>query len=368
MKSPLLALCLVLGCTLAGWLGAQQLCPGFDLTERVTNALPSAVGDPQAVANLLTPRIEPRQLGRVFAPWRAAVAVADHQLRLKPKSCEAIDAVKHHNHHYSHASLVPFALHRLPPRRDCTYKSRDKAQLRAKVSEGRYSYVNWNRSHRGFAENEVPQQEAALRTLQALIRFGVPRSEIDPENPQIRDLVLSAQQLGAASSALGTRRARAEVHVLYQRKVDGISVFDSFGRAAVDVHGNLARLHINWPDFCIAEGAYSHNTRSQREVINAIVGAIEAAGPVCDTVGAIGITLAYVQVDALTDPISNNSDDESSAASVPKCYLPSVVVAVVGPDPGEDSGKVSLAGQLLAVPLLRSLGLGTGDSEIPIPQ
>lgn len=365
MKALLKALCLLLGCLLPGWLGAQQICPDFDLTARVTNGLPSEVGDARAVENLLNPRIAPGQLGEVFRVLNAAKAVGDHQLFLKPESCESIDAA---GHHHGSPSLASQVSGRRSPQMDCVYKSLDKAQLRAKVSEGRYAYVNWNRSHRGFAENDVSQREAAIKTLEALIRFGIPRSEIVTENPQIRDLVLSAQKLGADSTILGRRQARAEVHVLYQREVDGIPVFDSFGRAAVNVQGKLARLHINWPDFCIAQGAFSHNTRSEREVINSIVGAIEAAGPVCDTVGAVGLRLAYVQVEALTEQIGNNSDDEGSAATVPNCYVPSVVVAVVGPDPGEDSGKVSLAGQLLAFPLLRTFGSGIGDGEIPIPQ
>lgn len=371
MKPLLLASSLLLGLTLPVWVGAQQNCD-LDLTARVTDALPDAVGDSQAIAALLTPRIAPRQLSQAFRPGRAAQAVHDHQLNPKPKSCEKVDAGGHHggrhNDHVVHSSVATLKPNSHTHMKDCIYKSRDKAQLRAKVSEGRYAYVNWNRSHRGFAENEISQQTAASRTLQALIRFGVPRAEISTSNPQIRDLVLSAQALGSDSTITSRRQARAEVHVLYQRRVGDVPVFDSFGRAAVDVNGKLARLHINWPDFCIPEGAYAHNARSAREVINSIVGSITAAGPVCDTVGGVGVKLAYVQVDALTDPITNISDDEGPSATNPKCFVPSVVVAVVGPDPGEDSGKVSLAGQLLAVPLLRSLGSNAGDSGAPIPQ
>jgi hypothetical protein len=357
MKRTILAAIASLGLLLPS---AGQALECLEIAERLDRAIPPEVGDPAVVERLLNPRVASPQLSESFSLVRAALAVRDPSLFLPKTSCEEEEHMTPRHGSSSGAAHQAVFGHLPKPRRgaprDCTHWSKSGKQLRERGSEGRYAYLNPDRSHRGFTQNGVSQADAAEATLRALLVLGVPRSEIDPRGVETRDLVLMAQALGSGAQLGEKRTARAEVHVLYPRQVEGTPVFDSFGRAAIDAKGEVARLHVNWPDFCIPESARSRSARSRSEIIAEALATIQNAGP-CQEIGAVGAGLVYAHLPALKDRSGVSAEDDDSAAGDDgECYVPAVLVTAVGrPEQEED---LALAGQILTLPLI-------GDARDP---
>lgn len=337
----------------------QQSCPAA-VYAMVDKVLPPEVGDPDALADLLDPAIARPQLGAVFNARTAAHAVGDHALNLDRCSCDPPEAEADRSFFAFLHGLVHRLKHRFQHLENCTYSSPSGGELRTREREGRYTYVNPSRSHRGVEVNSIEQQDAAEWTLKALRKIGVPEAEIDYESSQVRDVNLYAQNLDAGSPSGAPLIVRAEVHPMFLRHVGGTAVWDSFASAAINTRGQIARLHIRWPDFCITPGVTAAHTLDSDEVRRRIAARILANNP-CELVDRVGARLAYVESDALEGPLTAaQSGPEDSEAEPRTCYLPAVVIAVFGPEPQVNPRQVSLGGELIAVPLFSAAATDDG--------
>jgi len=326
-----------------------QTCPS--LPAMVDLVLPPQVGDSAALGTLLQPAIASPQLSDAFNLSRVRAALEDLTLRLDSSSCDPPDAERRR------PLLLQFLGRFLPLLRlqgsnleNCTYRNLTGSELRTKGKDGRYAYVNPARSHQGTQANAIDQRTAANKTLQALLALGVPQAEIDVDSQVVRDVNLYAQNLGASGPIGQPTIVRAEVHPLFHRRVADTLVWDSFGRAAIDVQGRIARLHVRWPDFCIAPGVSANETLTRQQVLNAVVARVAANNP-CELIGRVGARLAYVAVDQLDQPLSAAAGTEDDEGENDACFLPAVMIAVFGPEAAENSGQLSLGGELVAIPL-----------------
>lgn len=340
-----------------------QSCP--NLPDMVDRILPSQVGDVAAMNALLHPTIASPQLSAAFNPRRAALALGDGRLALDRSSCDSPGEKRKRPFLRQLiarlGALLGIAEQEME---NCTHTSPSSAEFRVREREGRYAYLNPARSHRGVEANMIDQRTAMDHVVQTLAAIGVPEAEIDMASSQVRDINLYAQDLGPGGPIGTPTVVRAEVYPMLLRHVGGTAVWDSFGSAAIDVRGEIARLHIRWPDFCIAPGVAASDTLSRRQVVDATVARIEANNP-CDLISRLGTRLAYVETDAIDQPLTAGAGPEDADGRSNSCFLPAVIIAVFGPEPAPDSGQISLGAELIAVPLFAA---GAADEPPPVPQ
>jgi hypothetical protein len=180
-----------------------------------------------------------------------------------------------------------------------------------------------------------------------LVAFGVPGSEISANKAVVRELRVTGRGI---RSTKPPDKLRAEVHVLLPRVVNGTPVFDSEAKTAIDMRGQVARLHIKWPDFQLVPDLSVQDMLSRDEVTRMVDTEISKEN-LCKSLARIRAFIAYVPARelALPDQGSDEKDDNTGNG-----YMPALVVYAIPNAPKEDSGEISEAGQQLAVSLLKS--------------
>jgi hypothetical protein len=309
-------------------LAQQQLCPSLEAL--VDAALPAQVGDAAAMRMLLAPPATGR-LSQVFQPDRAISAVRDS---LKPEpSCPAYAPIT--------ATGQPFS---------CVYSNSTGSKLRVDLGRGRIAYRSKTRSE-AADPNSLPPSYAMELATQVAASYGIPTAELSVTEAQVRGLRLSS-----LDGSSGERSSyRAEHHVRYPRRVGGTLVPDSGYHVAVDARGQVARLHVRWPDFQLAPGLSLSQMRSRSQVRDQLIADISAHNA-CGSVAAVKATVAYLPMRRLEQGGGRDEEALSTGQVSQETYAPGLLVGVVPAEPA-DPEEFQAAGEELWVPLLGNAAL-----------
>jgi hypothetical protein len=310
-------------------------CPA--LREMVYAALPATVGDADVLGRLLTPQTGP-QLSDQFDPKRAEKHVRDN---LKPEDC--CTNYKRGDRTWS-----------------CLLESREGSAFRVELGRGRLIYLNRERSG---AEIPTPvQREQALalgrKTAEA---FGLPMNEVAPTQI-VRYTRVSA---GDTEGRMGESYL-AEAHVFFRREVGGVPVAWSRFHTAVDARGEVARVHVRWPDLRIADGVRGGDALSRDAVAMSIIDTLET-NQLCGRAKAVAARVAYV---ATSHILGGDFGDADEAGGPPPDdgvppepvhppepvveYLPALLVRIYPVEQPEDSGILQEPIEEIAFPLFQT--------------
>lgn len=207
---------------------------------------------------------------------------------------------------------------------------------------GKVRYVNRTRDWTlAQAGSKLVDKQTALNTVtQAVLGLAVPRGEIG----KVR---VDTQIAGAGKKGTTRPTSRYEMYrlVTLVRSVNGLPVYASRARGAVNAKGEIQRLQVNWPAFRLTSGLA---LRDRQSVIDDVVAQMMKSTP---GVGSgIYSRLAYAPVvpststrDDTAEPEqtqvqteARDADDKLATApgspktrpTVPVRYMPAVVVAV----------------------------------------
>lgn len=326
MKSRALTL-LLFGIAAAG---SAQERP--DLLRLVTEALPSAAGDPAAVQRLFSPEISRPQLSEGFRIEALEQAVGE-TLAADP-GCGPT------------APVAPLAV-QVP----CLYRGQGGSVLRHDLRRGKADYINPERRFdwRSGIPNSVTPEEARTKALRLATEIALPQSEILTSRIMVRGLNLGAAE---GESRQPPVSLRAEMHVRVPRQVAGLPVLGSRFHAVIDARGQVARLHADWPDFALRPGLAEDPVLSREEVARRIAAQLaESFAP--GDLARVEIVTAYVPVDRLEDRDTPDREDGPGGAE-PLLFEPALVIHAIPVEPAEDSGEVSLPILELTQPLLET--------------
>ena len=332
MKTTML-LSLTLSTGAAGFLSVAALpsralaaqCPEFPtLAEK---ALPPEVGDRAVMGRLLSPTVGP-QLSQRFDRKVAEAAVRDQLTSSRGCLRPEEDLTCH--------APAPF----------CIYENTTGSALLVDLDHGHLKYVNRARAFNANdgIPNTVSKADALKLALDAVAEFGVPKPEL---GPSFVNALMAASQDAARRTP--TQALRAEVNVRLPRQVQGTPVLGSDVRVAIGQRGEVARLHVSWPDFRLAPGLAAEGTLPRQLVAEKLAEAIGVDND-CGTVARVEAKVAYVPG---RDAGGQGKADGTAAGDG---YVPALVVFLTPPEPAEGLGKVTLAEQQLVVPLLGSSG------------
>jgi len=329
LTQSLLAVGMVLA--VVSGLEAVDGCPdGF--LELVEKSIPRGVGDPDVMAQLLKPTIATPQLSEAFNRLKAQEAVGD-KLVIDRTKCPSRSSEEDGE-----------------GKDDCTFRNDLGSAMRLKLDLGKIAYLNPDRSFESnlLQDNKITEEQALKTSQEVLAAFGVPGSEINANRAVVRELMVAGR---------GTRSTkpheihRAEIHILLPRRVSGTPVFDSEAKTAIDARGQVARLHIKWPDFQLAPGLSAREMLSRADVIRMVDTELSKEN-MCKSLSEVRASIAYVPTRELTLP--DQGSDERDSNNTGNGYMPALVVYAVPTEPKEDSGDIAMAGQQFAVPLLKS--------------
>jgi hypothetical protein len=221
--------------------------------------------------------------------------------------------------------------------------------MRLKLELGKIAYLNPERSFeaRRLQNNEITSEQALKTSQEVLAAFGVPGPEINVKRAVVRELNVAGR---GTRSTKPHDKLRAEVHVLLPRLVSGTPVFDSEAKTAIDAQGQVARLHIKWPDFQLVPDLSAQDMLSRNEVIRLVDTELSKEN-MCKSLSQVKAFIAYVLARELTLPDQGSDEKDNNAGNG---YMPALVVYAVPNEPKEDSGETAMAGQQFAVPLLRN--------------
>ena len=314
---------------------AGRTCP--DVVRLLEAALPKEVGDSAALGKLLAPRVGP-QLSQTFDAAKAAAALGDQLTAARPCCNE--------------------------PAADTAHKSEQRftgaagSSLENDLDNGRITYLNPGRSFDASKspDNKVERQRALDSALSVLRAFGVQAAELDTA-ADVRAIKLAGR--GTERDAKPIVR-RVEVSVLVPRRIEGVPVFDSTAKAVIDAKGQVARLHLAWPDFAIAEGLTAQGVRPRAEVLRELAATLSESDP-CDSLERIDLRLAYVSLAELDRDQGADDEKEGAAVTVPRArFAPALVVYALPRSVPEDSGRLQSAGLQIVTPLFALPGGDTG--------
>ena len=203
---------------------AQTECD--QTVQLITRALPATVGNAVVMRGLLAPNVSSEQLSDRFDPAAVAKLAGDE---LAPECCDA---------------FVPGT-----GDYECTWVSKGGSGLRIALAGGSVVYTNRARSE-NKQPTSVPAEASIEVARRAATAFGVPESELGA--PVFRYVRLTTSN--AEATQPDARSYRVEGHVRYRRTVGGVPVAFSNFHVALDARGQIARVHVRWPDFELMEG------------------------------------------------------------------------------------------------------------------
>lgn len=307
---------------------AQECTP---LREMVVAAMPATVGNQQFLARLLTPPVD-EQLSDRFDPKAAEKHVRD---QVMPEEC-----------------CTPFR--RGDADWSCRQTSRDGSLLNTELGRGRVIYLNRERSG-AASPASIPRSAALALGRRTAAAFGVPPGEIAPA-----ELVKYVRVSSGDVDGRMKKSYVAEAHVFFKREVGGIPVAWSRFHTAIDAKGEVARVHVRWPDLRIAGGVGPADVLSRDEVARSIVDTLETNLP-CGTVERLDARVAYVATKHILGGDSGDGDEADSslpAVQLPPDpdieYLPALLVTIYPFEQREDSGEVQEPIEEIAFPLFRT--------------
>lgn len=290
---------------------AQAKCD--QTVQLITRALPAAVGDAEVMRGLLAPKVSDEQLSDRFDPTAVMRLAGDE---LAPECCDA---------------FVPGT-----DDYECTYVSKGGSGLRIAFADGSVIYTNRARS-----ENKQPTSVPAAASIdvarRAATAFGIPESELGA--PVFRYVRLTtANTEGTQPDA---RSFRVEGHVRFRRTVGGVPVAFSNFHVALDARGQLARVHVRWPDFELIEGLDVSQMLTREEVLASILEEVLPAAR-CGSLSGVTANIVYAKASLIDGPETSESDG----------YAPALLVTLIPVEQAEDSGVPQMPVQNLVFPLL----------------
>lgn len=283
----------------------------------ITRALPATVGNAEVMRGLLAPNVASEQLSDRLDPAAITRLVGDE---LAPECC---DAFRPGTEDY-----------------ECTYVSTGGSGLRIALADGSVIYTNRARS-----ENKQPTTVPAAASIEVARRaataFGVPESELGA--PVFRYVRMTTASTDATQP--DSRSFRVEGHVRYRRTVGGVPVAFSNLHVALDARGQIARVHVRWPDFALSEGLDVSQMLTREEVLASIVEEVLPAAR-CGSLSGVTANIVYAKASLIDGPETSESD----------AYAPALLVTLIPVEQAEDSGIPQMPVQNLVFPLL-----GGGD-------
>ena len=325
--------CWLLATTAGAQPSAQDACPEF--ARLAEAAVPQRVGDRQLVAGLLRPDVTQPQLGRAFTVDRARQAVQDPALTDKALPCPP-EAEGHNGHG------------------ERTFPGQEGTLLRADLDRGQIAYLNRQRSVGALQvkEGAITQEraiEAAIRTAEAL---GVPVAELDRKGLSARALIAAGRDPDRRQPATKVQTA---IHVRIPRQIGNVPVFDSYLQAAVNPSSEIARLHVQWPDFALVYGLSVESALPRQRVVQNLRETL-AETHLCGTLSRVRAEIAYVPADQLAISSSEGDEGDKRPNGVARPFVPALVVYAVPVEPEENSGKIGMGAQQFVIPLFRGAG------------
>jgi Fungalysin/Thermolysin Propeptide Motif len=279
----------------------------------ITRALPATVGNAEVMRGLLAPAVSSEQLSDRFDPAAVTRLVGDE---LAPECC---DAFRPGTEDY-----------------ECTYVSTGGSGLRIALAGGSVIYTNRARS-----ENKQPTSVPAAASIdvarRAATAFGVPEPELGA--PDFRYVRLTTSN--AEATQPDARSFRVEGHVRYRRTVGGVPVAFSNFHVALDARGQIARVHVRWPDFALIEGLDVSQMLTREEVLASIVEEVLPAAR-CGSLSGVTAKIVYAKASLIDGPETSESD----------AYAPALLVSLIPVEQAEDSGIPQMPVQNLVFPLL----------------
>lgn len=290
----------------------------------VLEAIPVSVGSPSAMEKLLRPTVD-AQLSATFDPARAAGIVRDS---LAPDTrCTA----------YRKGDLDY----------DCRYNGAASV-LKVEMDRGKVAYLNRTRSERK-AEAKISETEAIALARQAAEAVGMPLRELGTR-ADVRTLRLTAAS--EEGTVITGEAMGSEVHVRYQRRIGDVPVAFSRFHAAIDARGEIARMHVRWPDFRLAQGLSAANTASREQVIAQVLDQVGRDNR-CGSLSRVVANVVYART-AVIDGGEAGADG-GETESGPSEFAPALMVTVFPVAQREDSGVPQMPVQNYVFPLLRGV-------------
>ncbi|MBC8292710.1 MAG: hypothetical protein H8E45_06035 [Proteobacteria bacterium] len=334
---------------------SQQSCT--ELFDLAAGALPSLVGDVPTMEALASvagdPGIAASMSGDKKALKTALKSVDGRSLKANKGDCRFDGRRKRSDGRHDEESV------------HCDYKARKTgATLSIKAAEGRLTFLDPTRSFQAQSDpdNAVTDTEAAEKIKAVAIAFGLDESQLDYQLADIARVKVASVPLvdGYPDTNAATVQV-AEVYAAVPRQVQGTGVYGSRIQASIDHRGQVARMHLRWPEFRVCKGLASSplglNVLDRSKVTTAVVEEIGEQWA-CGTAVGMRSSIMYVPASDVEGPDSGTDEANGSAGreddGAGGCYVPALVVQVTGVEPLEDSGDLSSPGVEYLLPLLDS--------------
>jgi hypothetical protein len=275
-------------------------------------------------------------VAKVFNPQTVSDVVGD-QVEDQVKPCDAVTRRDHHD-----------------SKEFCSAKG---TTLKMEPERGRLTYLNPSRSFsfEKSVENRLKKEQAIEMSYEYLSKLGVPEQEL-AKQPEARVMIAAGRDRENRGEAA---KRRAEIHVRYPRQVSDIPVFDSDAKLAIDARGNVARMHLVWPAFKLADGLSMSDQYSREAMIRNVKQQLTPEGG-CYNLSRLHTYVAYAETSQVN---FGEGDDEGEENISSISYVPSLVVYAVPPEPKEDSGEISMAGMQFTLPLFSGVSMGDGGKR-----
>ena len=343
---------------LVSWSSAAQAQEQGCFQSIVADAIPTEAGDIEKMAQWLEPTIASPQFVESIADRRrlklAMRALEATGLRPEKTECRFDGKVRNSDKRRDRQDEI-----------ECTHRSRRAAEsLDLDLAQGKVKYMNADRSYDGASgiDSQITASQAIGKVSDVLGQVGVPAAEVSG----FTSTLLKAAAVPIVQGVPDPSRAEvrvAEVHVIGRRSVDQLPVYDSIVRAAVGADGRIARMKIQWPNFCVTPGLVDDLTKmvmSRAEVLDAMAKTLERDNG-CDTLSGLRAEIMYVPAQthmesALTEIGSAGDEDQSTNTIDEECYVPAIVMQATPLEPEEDSGQISMGAPEYVVSLFKDTG------------
>lgn len=336
---------------------AQMSCTDFQAL--VQGSLPGEVGNEGAIAALLNPPISQPQMGELMKDRnfvKNALRVIDARGLKADKADCRYDGRKPRR-----ASKGEDPYDHI----DCTQRSRKTGEvLRLRLADGHIVYLNPSRSYDAIAGNGNTQTigDALARADEVAGAFGVPPAELSTTFRDAVAIKVAGVPLDFESGIPDLANAEvqvAELLALVGREVAGVPVHDSGMRVVIDAKGQVARMNIRWPDFCIDPEARAKLSSTLRSTQDVIADAVETMGEQndCLTLAGIHQRIMYVRADIggegpeTADDEGDPEEAEEGNTRPTACYVPALVIDVETIDYSGTGDEVQ-AGAEYIIPLI----------------
>lgn len=301
-----------------------ELCGSY--MELALKALPADVGDAEKLRRLQNAGVRSDAFSSV-TPEKLSIAVKDENFRAEKNSCKRGEDGEEGQF------CDPAGIRR----------------LKLNDVDGKLTYLNPERSFK-FGESEpigLSTEAASEIAVTALQRAGLPSKEIISKTV-VRTLTLAGSDPERREV---TKPVAAEHHVRVGRVLNGIPVFDSEAKAAVTAKGDIARLHLRWPDARVSQALAEAKPRDRKAVAEEAAQLLSNTDRGCKAYEGVKAFIAYAPVTEESDFYGFSSDKEDNARAPFAYFAPSIVLYAEPRAAKEDSGEIVPPGLQAVVPL-----------------